>query len=308
MKRWFLILTLIMVLVGALPVMAQDGEVEIIGGEENPEAMRELLGYLAAPGMNEGIIKIYVGSLPEGDARNLPLPDGTTITGAIQSQYGNPPNNGVLYTQIFFSSGLSPQDLVGFYRDSMTEQNWIEVMSNPQYGFVPQLAESQQFCQQEGDSLFMSVTAQESQAEQTRVNIQYTWGNSFECEDHMGELGGIYMLLPALVSPEGVVIATSHNTPPLQGGGGGGGSNFALVSAFLRSELSAEAIIALYDPQLEAHDWTLAESLSIDGMAATTWTFTDQQGDLFGGILTIKSVPVGENLYYAELVIQRKPK
>ncbi len=308
MKRWFLILALILTLVSAIPAFAQDGEVEIIGGEENPDAMRELLGYIAAPGMTDGEVKIYVGSLPEGETQNLPLPDGTAITGSIQSQYGTPPDDGVLYTQIFFGSDLSPQELITFYKEAMTAQNWIEVLGSPGYGFVSHLTMSQQFCQEEGDNLFMNVTAVEDTDGRSRVNIQYTWGNSFECATSVGETGGIYMLIPALETPEGVVIATSHNDPPLQGGGGGGGSNFASVTAFLRSELSAEQIVALYNPQLEAQNWTPVETLSIESMTVSTWTFTDKEGDLFGGMLSIKRSPVGENLYYAELVIQRKPK
>lgn len=192
----------------------------------------------------------------------------------------------------------------------MTAQNWSIDVGRPGFGFVSRTTLNQQFCQPDGDRMFLDVTASQDSARQTRVSLQYTWGNAFECATNVAEAAGqgIYVLIPSLETPEGVTIATSHNEPPLQGGGGGGGSNFANVSAFLRSALNADEIIALYNPQLEAQGWTLVENLTIPGMAASNWTLYDEDGNIFGGMLTLKSSPVGEDLYYAELVIQRKPK
>lgn len=308
MKRFCLML--VFLLVGAVPVMAQGGDVEIIGGENDPGALREMLSYMAAPGMVDGSIKIYVGSLPEGDSRNVPLPDDSVITGSIQSKYGYPPDDGVLFTQVYYSSPLSPEALIAFYEDTMTAQNWSIDVGRPGFGFVSRTTLNQQFCQPDGDRMFLDVTASQDLTGQTRVSLQYTWGNAFECATNVAEAAGqgIYVLIPSLETPEGVTIATSHNEPPLQGGGSGGGSNFANVSAFLRSALTADEIIALYNPQLEAQGWTLVENLTIPGMASSNWTLYDEDGNIFGGMLTLKSSPVGEDLYYAELVIQRKPK
>lgn len=307
MKMKLLLGLLLILTVGALPTMAQDdgGVVQIIGGEDNPEAVRELLTYQIAP--NDTTATVYVASLPEELPFELPLPEAAHLVGSIVTHYGEMYAGGPqTYGQIYFSTDQSPEQVIAFYRESLSEQ-WEAGIGRPGYGFTDAPIANQQFCYQD-DAFFLDLTAFTLANGQNRVSINYTTGGQFECMTNISEIPGegVFVLIPILTSPEGVEIVTSHNDSPLQGGGGGG--NVASVSAFLRSALTADEIATLYQPQLEAQGWTFVNLNHADGFASSTWTLLNEKNEPLGAYLVIRQSPVGENLYHAELVIEGKPR
>lgn len=299
-----LLLALLMVLVSVVPAMAQEDGVQIIGGEDNPEAVRELLGYIAAPYAPTGPVKVYVGQLPEEVPFDLPLPENSRVVGSIISQTGGP-----AYTQLYLASDLPAEDLITYFQETLPTQEWDLINSNPggPRGFNAQAVMNAQFCFQ-GDEAFIDMTAFGSDEGQTRVFAYVALEDAmYPCNQNpqAAPTDDPYLMLPNLETPEGVEIATNYGG----GGGGGGGFGFrtASTSTFLRSELTATEIIALYNPQLEAQGWTLVSNSDSPALAGSTWTLTDEDGDIWGAIFSIQASPSQENLYYAEVLIVEGP-
>lgn len=305
--RFLLVLGLLTVFLVGIPVAAQEPDVEIIGGEDNPEAVNELLAFHIAPNTIAVKGQIYVASLPAEMPFDLPIPEDARIIGSVVTAYGDEFMGGAqTFTQIYLQTDADPDEVITFYETALGE-GWEFGVGSPGYGFTMEDISNQQFCYN-GNEAFFDVTASADFNGSNRITIQYTVGGNFECATTISEIPGegAYVLIPVLNTPEGVEIVNSHDESPLQGGGGGG--NFATISAFLRSEFSAEEIVALYQPQLEAEGWTWVETTAFAGFATSVWTIENEVGNTFEGYLMIRQSPVGNNLYYAELVIARESR
>lgn len=306
--KWSLLLVLALVLaMTALPAMAQEDSpnVEIIGGEDNPEAVRELLGYIAAPYAPAGPVKVYVGQLPEEVPFELPLAENTRIVGSVISNAGGP-----MYTQIYLASDLSAEDVTNFYIETLPTQEWALINNNPggPRGFNAQATTNAQFCYQ-GDEAFIDMTAFSDDSGETRIFAYVGLEDAFyPCNTNPGQMptDDPYMLLPNLETPAGIEIATNYGG----GGGGGGGYGFrtASTSTFLRSELTAEEILDLYNVQLAEQGWVqTATGSAAEALAGSTWTLTTEEGKTWGAIFSIQASPMQENIFYAEILIVEGP-
>lgn len=299
-----LLLALILA-VSAVPAFAQGGEVEIIGGEDNPDAVREMLGYIAAPYAPVGPIKVYVGSLAEEIPFELPLPENTRIVGSVVSQNGGP-----TYTQLYIASTLAADELVAYFSENLPGEDWEQVNLNPggPRGFNAPVTATAQFCYQ-GDEAFLDMTAFSQNDGETRVFGYIGLDDAFyPCNSEPGQMPSDdpYMRLPNLETPEGVEIATNYGG----GGGGGGGYGFrtASTSTFLRSELNAGEILELYNVQIIEQGWTQVTSTLDEAIAGSNWTLTDENGRTWGGIFSIQASPTDDNLFYAEILIVEGPR
>ncbi|MBZ0309464.1 MAG: hypothetical protein K8I82_25600, partial [Anaerolineae bacterium] len=159
-----LILALILAL-SAVPAFAQEGVVEIIGGEDDPDAVRELLGYLAAPYTPTGPVTVYVGSLPADIPFELPQSEHTRIVGSVMSESGGPS-----YTQVYLASTLPADELLAYFSETLVGDEWEQVNVNASgpRGFNAPLSANAQFCYQ-GDTAFLDLTAFSQEEGETRA-------------------------------------------------------------------------------------------------------------------------------------------
>lgn len=305
MKFIFTLMLALILAVSAIPAFAQGGGVEIIGGEDDPEAVRELLTYIAAPYAPAGPVTVYVGSLPEEVPFELPLPENTRIVGSVMSQSGGP-----AYSQVYLASALSAEELMTYFSENLPTELWEQVNLNSggPRGFNAPVTANAQFCYQE-DEAFLDMTAFTEEDGETRVFGYISLEDAFyPCNSEPGQMPSDdpYMQLPNLETPEGVEIANNYGG----GGGGGGGYGFrtASTSTFLRSELNAGEILELYNAQLVEQGWTQVSSTGGEAVAGSNWTLVDENGRTWGGIFSIQASPTEANLYYAEIVIIEAPE
>ena len=122
-------------LIVALPVTAQDGGIDIVGGDE--ESLRAFLERFLMPiyavnsGGQQG--QIIIGALPDDLEFDLPLPEGAQVIGSL-APVGAP----MVSVQIYFDAPQSAADVIAFYEEALPESgDWRSVTAyQPQGGFT----------------------------------------------------------------------------------------------------------------------------------------------------------------------------
>lgn len=285
----------------AMHVLAGDGspgggQADVIGGDE--AGLRELLSrtmasYPAYTGMES---TIYVGSLPKDLRVELELPADMRVIGSVVRPAPAP-------TEIFLDSSQSPDDVVAFFQDSLSSDEWTLVSDFPGGGFTTTKSASAFFCSDSLETMFNVNAFGYESGSDTRIYISPI--DNYACDQRGAEsmTYDIYTLLPQLQTPEGVEL--------LQGSGGGGdgmlGSQSAFTQAFLRSELPLAEITAAYDEQLEAAGWMPVDDEIGDKLAWSGWSITDDEGEIWSGTLTLTASATAPNIYAATLMIQETP-
>lgn len=270
MRKW---IALIVALLIAMPVMAQDeGGVEIIGGDD-AEGMKALLARALMPGyagLQQGGT-VYVGSLPDDFA--LPVPDDVTVIGGVVYSATQMP------TQIYLQTPLSTQEVRDFYTASFTAPDWRSPsIPSGGSGFVTAQVDSLSFCN-DTDNSFVSIFSQPN-GDQTDVTLYYQpdLPSSSQCSPQVaGQYTG-QSLIPSLVAPAGAMQSSSS---------GGGSSDQWYTGTQLTTSLTADELAAHYGDQLQTAGWTQIDQTSADPVATSIWSLSDEEGNPWTGILII---------------------
>jgi len=297
--RHKLYLLLVVVMLTALPVAAQD--TEVVGGDD--AALRDFisrtLGTSPFPG---DIITIYVGEIPDEIPVDFPILEDARIVGMIERPAPTP-------SQIILETELAPADAMNAIVEDLGA-DWEEQTNMPvgPSGFIAYENVTKQFCYN-GDEAAVSVVAQQLESGLTEINLHiFTATDPYMCSEAAGEMYGMvpYNLLPQLKTPEGAELV-----PQFGGGGGGGGApgyRSASNSAMLETERPVAEIAADYNAQLEAAGWVLAKSEAGENFAYSGWTLTDEQEADWSGFMTITADPSNVNQLLAVITIQEIPE
>lgn len=236
---------------------------------------------------------ILPGELPGDLPIIIPIPEDATIIGSTVRFEDN-----YQQVQIFLDVPRETNKILEFYRNNLNKTGWNELESSypGEGGFVhfPSMSESTTFCQNEsaGPSLtIIPFTSNEEKPTDVRLNLDTNPRNLIcrmrNIESH--GTSGAAEIMPILKPPKGA----------MQKGGGGGGSDDQWDSeATLETELSIRDLESHYQNQLlEAH-WELKEKSIQGSVGLSTWSYTDEFGDQWSGILLINNLGQ-ENLYFA---------
>ncbi len=274
MRKWMILIALMVGLL-ALPVFAQDeGGVHIVGGDD-PAALQNLLAHIVTPaysGAAQGA-SVYVGALPPGF--DLPYPDAITVIGSVVS-------SGELPTQVFFQTTLSPQEVHDFYTDHLTARDWHEpAYSAGSGGFVTAPpSDMLSFCSASNDQFVSVYSRALSDATDVTLYYQQDLPSGSQCAQPQmsgGQRAG-QNLIPPLITPEG---ATQR------GSSAGGSSDQWYSGTQLVTSLTPAELAQHYGDQLEAAGWTQLNQSGTDQVANSIWSLKDAEGNPWNGILTI---------------------
>ena len=233
------------------------------------------------------------GELPSDLPIIIPIPEDATIIGSTVRFEDN-----YEQIQIFLDVPNEPNKILEFYRSNLNKTGWNELeRSYPdEGGFVhfPSMYESSTFCQNESAGPSLTITPITSNGEKptdVRLNLDTNPRNPV-CRMKTFEppgTSGAAEIMPMLKPPKGA----------LQKGGGGGGSDDHWNSeATLETELDIKDLESHYHNQLVEARWELKENSSQGSIGLSTWSFTDEFGDQWSGILLINNLGQ-ENLYFA---------
>ena len=237
---------------------------------------------------------IYIGTLPDDLPFELVLPDDAQVVGSIVRSDSNT-------YEIIADTQLEPDAVVDFFTDALPD-TWerIEGPVMSPGGFVEREFTGGLFCSDDA-SLNVNVSTTDGEMSDLRLYI-VSPADPYMCEGGAEmAMRDPFMMLPRLETPEGVEL--------LPGSGGGSGGGFpgrrsATSTANLATELPLDELAAAYNSQLEAAGWEQTDSAVSGGVAWSGWTFTDDEGALWGGTFTLTANPTNEGEYTAWLMIQ----
>jgi hypothetical protein len=213
--------------------------------------------------------RLLVGRLPDPLPVAIPIPEGARVLG---SQLFGP------IATIVLDVDLPESEVLAFYRTRLEAAGWTMPEQPAMHGggFSPAWpGPALTYCRStRGPSLSVQATAIEGSPTDVRLNLN-TDRHQSACapQPRPGRMNDPF---PNLTPPDG-----AQQQP--QGGGGGNSSRYS--SASLRAALDPAAVGAHYAAQLRAAGW-IGQGDGQSGPAAwSTWTFRDQDGEAWHGLL-----------------------
>ncbi len=299
--RWTVIAACL--LLAVLAVAAQEGGTEVVGGDESAlrQMLAQVVGQMGYPG---SAVTVLIGEIPETLPLALPIPEDARIIGSIMRE------EGIIGSEIMLQSSEPFGEVLAWFTEAMAAENWnrVEVPMYPNNGFTNNDVQGVQFCNSRQDAMILLEARAAGTGSDLHMYV-YNYADASMC-DPVGEaafmMSDPYLLLPQLLTPDGVKLIPSHG-----GGSGGGGSvpgyRSASNTVFLESELPLADITSAYQEQLNALGWQASGAETGEKSAWSGWTFNDEDGKVWGGTLTMVASQTGAGEYLATIMVQEIP-
>jgi len=239
---------------------------------------------------------ILPGELPDDLPVEVPIPkDAEVIGSSVHS------DTKYKHVEIILDVPEEPNEVIEFYRNSLKKAGWNETEGffPPEGGFasIPSMPESATFCRYEREGPSLTITAYTPDGEKPAdVRLQLdTDPRAPICSERFGPrwTDRSEEIIPLLISPEGAI--------PRSSGSGGGGDQWH-SDATLETERSVKELETHYRNQLLEAGWELKEGGSNGSIAWSTWSFSDEFGDHWSGILLVSELGQ-ENLRFVFLTV-----
>jgi hypothetical protein len=241
-------------------------------------------------------ISLFPGELPGDLPVMVPIPEDAVVIGS--SVYSDKYQQ----IQIILDVPKDPSEISDFYKNNLEKAGW-----NESEGFYPEergftsfyMPEMTIFCRSEGKGPSLTITSYASNEDgptDVRLNLDTNPRNpicSILSERHQG-ISRAEDVIPILKPPKGA---------QQRGGGGGGGDDQYNSEATLETELSVFELEDHYQNQLVEAGWELKENVSSSSIALSKWSFTDELGDQWSGILFVNEVGKSD-LYFVYFAVQ----
>ena len=279
-----------------IPVSAQNTS-DINSSAELLYFVERLLTYSSYPQSKP--VAIFPGELPDNLSVDIPIPSDAAVIGSLVRPEGTYER-----VEIILDVPMGPNDVFAFYRDSMNGAGWNETEDfypPERSGFISSVEprKSVIFCryEDEGPSIEIiarNLTTAAGNVSDVRLHVDtdpQTWRCVRSSFKPYGEDRA--EIIPPLTPPEGAMLGSS-------GWGGGGGRWQA--DADIETELNVSELNTHYQKQLLDADWVLNECGDTDTIAWSTWSFTDEFGDPWSGILLV-SEGGRENTRFLYLIV-----
>ncbi|MEO8609279.1 MAG: hypothetical protein ABI690_15415 [Chloroflexota bacterium] len=271
---------------------------QVIGGDE--AGLRALLSRIvSSSGFPPDQSAAYVRQLPDNLPFNLPLPDKANIVGSVF--YGSPG-----YTQVILDAQQTPDEIVQFFRDSLTTSDWssLSADNSPVGGFVAQPWSQAFFCYQTTQAMLRVLAEGGDSA--TNVSITITAPADTTACGGAGagaSPGEPFTLLPQLQVPAGVSLLPSGTG----GGGLGSAGKYTSLLTALTSDLPLSKIADAYNEQLKALGWQPISQEANAKMNWSGWTVLDADGKTWAGTFMVSANPAVTGRYSAQVIIEEIP-
>lgn len=243
--------------------------------------------------------RLLVGQIPQGLPEEIPLPEQSRVLGTLI--------RGQEDATIVIDADATPQQLLDFYRQRLKTAGWqeLELPIGPQQGgFVHSSFAfnfSATFCRgSHGPSLSISAfpKAGDGTTTDARLELDAT-GQQCMQQQKMSRIRqpAMYDLIPRLTSP-------SDAKQQSDGGGSGGDSVFSCATLVMSKDMEIGELVAHYNTQLESSGWTRNDVGSGGPFAWSTWSFRDEDNELWHGSFLILKMQTQKPQY--TLYVQAK--
>jgi hypothetical protein len=281
------LLGLVLLILIGLPALAQDGSgTQLIGGDE--AGLREFIlraeGLLAAADSNVAVT-IRIEALPEDLPFTLPLPEGSRPVGSIAIISPD----GAAY-RLLIDTPLEPAAVLDFFIEALAASPW-RLLEIPGSGGMNAM-----FCHGQDTSVNINALRLPTGATDLQIYVNQEAGGVL-CGDHADFAPPrAPNLLPELPDLPDVTVETSAEYIF--------GTEMAVLAAGLRSDLPLADLLAAYDAALADSGWMRVRSESGTGLASSTWTLTDPDGQPWEGVLTLTASAATPDRYQAQISVR----
>ncbi len=300
-KCWLYSMIVLVMLLTVGVTAAQDADqVTVIGGDE--AGFRQIITYLAKSPLGKDVT-VTVGQLPETLPFVLPVADDSVIIGSVRSsRYSSK-------IEIWLHSPQSMQTVIDFYIEQFTQAGWTIAFGDSDGSKNEDAAATTSnagFCAEElAVSLELHTLKQEAGDTIIMVDIDQNYAETFCVVNSIDKAQETMVrtlnLLPPFISLPGVTVSrvVRHGSDgvvmPLS----------VMMSVILETEMSVGEVRSLYDRRLEDAGWHQVAVGSDDSAAWSNWTFQDETGKEWHGVLTLTQIPTVPTEYFALLYIER---
>ncbi|NAS89141.1 hypothetical protein C4E24_05320 [ANME-1 cluster archaeon AG-394-G21] len=244
-------------------------------------------------------VVVLPGELPSNLTVDVPIPSDTDVIGSLIRSEGT-----YKRVKIILDVPMEPNEVIKFYRDSLKNAGWNETEGfyhHEESGFVSTTPEDVIFCRYEGKGPSLQITAdslatEEGNVSDVRLDLDTDPGTGLCTERFYGPSGEDRAeILPPLKPPEGAILRSR---------GSGGGDGQWQSEATIETELNVSELTTHYQEQLMKAGWELKEDGMTASFAWSRWSFNDEFGDPWSGLLLVSEAG-RENTRFLYLMVYR---
>lgn len=244
-------------------------------------------------------VVILPGELPSNLTVDVPIPSDTDVIGSLIRSEGT-----YKRVKIILDVPMEPNEVIKFYRDSLKNAGWNETEGfyhHEESGFVSTTPEDVIFCRYEGKGPSLQITAdslatEEGNVSDVRLDLDTDPGTGLCTERFYGpSWEDRAEILPPLKPPEGAILRSR---------GSGGGDGQWQSEATIETELNVSELTTHYQEQLMKAGWELKEDGMTASFAWSRWSFNDEFGDPWSGLLLVSEAG-RENTRFLYLMVYR---
>lgn len=265
-------------------------------------ALRTLAERLAArvAGQHFGVepdeppTRLVVAAVPDEFPRNVPLPPGAVVVGAIRR------GGQARQTHLMFDVPQDTRHVQAFYVDALGQAGWTLLDFPGRGGFRPrgQSLHFEEDMEAPEGGTHLSMYVRPAGEGTTQVDLTVTVfapgtpGPRIRQAEHPAT--GRYGLLPSLILPPDAEM--------LPGGGSNWSGERSETTMGIRMDMDQASLCAFFAGQLERVGWTKQDA-GLDGaLAWSTWTFKRETGEPYLGTLYALRWPGRPGEYRLSLV------
>ena len=256
--------------------------VQIIGGDE--DSLRDFISRWFNPlypgATTEAETTIWMGELPDEFPIAFPLPNDSMVIASVQ--------NALMSLSVILDVSLPLNDTLTAYNQVLEDAGWNLAPDNSQgSGFIQGYAPWFTFCNDQVEAV-LSLQAYPIEEQNTEIRLDlYTENIKYTCDPNTyNQMDQTYEILPVLRLPSGALKL---------GGGSSISDGQAENSSDIRTELTLTELMDHLLPQMETAGWRLLDEIRQEDFVWSSWSFTDDQKDTWGGALLLIKDPAAEN-------------
>jgi len=223
---------------------------------------------------------IYVDALPKNWQTSVPLPDGATLVGSVQSS---------AVTKIYYNLGAS-SDTIAEYISRLETDGWAanSALATLQGGFATRTSGPTLLCAAAGKPA-VSITSPTGPERSFSVSVSPA---QLLCNG-----GGALGLLKGLRGPLPTLVAARDATMT----GGVIPFRFGSTGAKLVSKEPLSALIEAFASQMVAAKWQRLDMTAGPRTAVASFNLTDEHGTPWESVIAIYAAPGHSDTYYCTM-------
>ncbi|MBE2223287.1 MAG: hypothetical protein IAF02_17235 [Anaerolineae bacterium] len=295
MKLLLVVMVCLLLVTACVPAVEEASsaaEVPVQTDETQLEALALRLVPIYGPNgeTDRSKARLLPGELPDG--LEIPLLPETAVIGSFLDGYGG--------TQIVLDVERPVADILAFYEEAFMNGDWQKAPEPSHNSGFTSSEMGQTYCHATSkETLWLMAMEAENGPTEVQLSIRPEEPYS-ACNPDAYSTGsqGAYTMIPALRDPNGVRQTSS---------GMGGSDNEANAYVYLSGALDLQEAIDHYAAQLENLDWTQTSETKTDSLIVTSWTFQDDNGEDWVGMLSAYQWPEAGDSLSVQLQILQAP-